>query len=278
MKRIMNMNINEKNLKKIADTALSAAQNTTRILMENWEKYRNPKNPEMQFSSKSDLSPVTKIDYETERIIREIVLKNHPLHKIIGEEYEEEGIKSSPYLWIIDPIDGTKHYVRGIRTFATQIAVMYENEVIVGVSNAPALNETILAVKNKGAFLNRKRIHTSNIKNIQDSFISHGSVNYFNKNKMLPQLVKLCEHSWGNRGFEDFRSYHLLASGRIDAVLEAKTKVWDIAAVSIIVKEAGGKATDFDGHPIRSDSTSIVATNNYIHDEILDFFRTNEKR
>ena len=266
------MNLKNEYIEKLVDTALIAIKATNDILMSNWFKFQHIENMDMRYSTKSDLSPVTKIDFEIERIIRDIILKNHPTHKIMGEEFKDEGTKNSPYLWTIDPIDGTKDFIRGLKCFSTLIAVMYDNRVIVGVSNAPALNETIVAFKNGGAFLNNKKINVSKVNRIQDCFISHGNINFFKKTKMLAQLTKLCEHTWGNRGFEDFRSYHLIAAGSIDGVLEAKTNIWDIAAVSLIVEEAGGKSTDFKGLPINVDSTSIVATNGIIHEEILNYF------
>lgn len=265
------MSFRKENLEEIARTALEAATSSGDILMKYWGEHQNGR-LNMGYSPKEDFSPVTGVDYEVERNIRSIVLSDYPQHRILGEEYGEEGSERSPYLWIVDPIDGTKQYVRGLRYFATQLAVMYENEVVVGVSNAPALNETIVAVKNRGAFLNNRTIHVSKVSYVQDCFISHGNIKYFSKTKRLRQLVKLCEHSWANRGFGDFWSYHLLASGRIDAMIEAETNIWDIAAASIIVEEAGGRATDFEGIPISFDSSSIIATNNLIHSEVLKFF------
>lgn len=263
------MSIKGEDLENIVNTALAAASNSNDILMKHWRKYHNQKQRKIAYTSKKDLSPVTKLDFDVEETIRNILRENYPEHIIVGEELGEEQNKRSPYMWIIDPIDGTKSFIRGLRYFATQIAVMYEGEVVVGISSAPALDEILVASKNGGAFLNKKKIHVSKVDRLQKSFISHGNIKYFNKIKKLPQLIKLYEHSWGARGFEDFWGYHLLAKGGLDAMLEAKTKIWDIAAVSLIVKEAGGKVTDIEGHPISFDSTSIIATNRLIHDEIL---------
>jgi histidinol-phosphatase len=224
------------------------------------------------YSSKSDLSPVTAVDLEVEKVIREIILKTFPAHTIIGEEYGKEGDSISSFIWLIDPIDGTKNYVRGLRQFATQVAVFCDDVPVVGVSSAPALNELVVAYKGGGAFLNKKRIQVSSVKSISDSFISHGGIKYFMKNKNLSQLVKLCEQGWSNRGFGDFWSYHLLADGRIEAMLEAETNLWDIAAVRLIVEEAGGKVTDLQGYPITNSPTSVLATNGLIHDKILNVF------
>lgn len=263
------MKLNEKILENILDTALEAAACAADILLNNWQKRRLRDNADISYRSKDDLSPVTELDLAAEKIIREIILKRFPDHQIVGEEFGKDAHNLSPYTWIIDPIDGTKGYIRGQEYFATQVAVMYEGEVVVGVSNAPALNETLAASKNGGAFLNKKPIQVSKINQLPKAFISHGNLKYFDQIKKLPQFFKVLEKAWTTRGFGDFWGYHLLATGRIDAMLEAKAKIWDIAALSIIVKEAGGAVSDIHGQPLSMESTSMIATNGLIHDEIL---------
>lgn len=263
------MKPNEKILGNILDTALEAAACAADILLDNWQKRRLRDNADISYRAKDDLSPVTELDLAAEKIIREIILKRFPDHRIIGEEFGKDAHNLSPYTWVIDPIDGTKGYIRGQEYFATQVAVMYEGEVVVGVSNAPALNEILAASKNGGAFLNKKPIRVSKISNLSEAFICHGNIKYFHQLKKFPQLFKLLENTWTTRGFGDFWGYHLLADGRVDAMLEAGAKIWDIAAVSIIIKEAGGAVSDIHGHPISLESTSMIATNGLIHDEIL---------
>ena len=256
----------ENEIDKIVLTVNKAIEISNGLLIEHWKDGIANSIP---FDSKEDLSPVTKTDKLIETEIRKIIAENHADHSVIGEELGVENNEDSGYKWFIDPIDGTRQFVRGMRFFGTQIAVMYENQIIIGASNAPALGERVVAVKNQGTKLNGKPIRVSNIDTLNKSFFSHGDVTHFAQTNTLQQLLRLCENSWGNRGLGDFWSYHLVAQGQIDAMLEAKTKIWDIAAISLIVSEAGGAVSDFDGNPIDERSTSIVASNARIHDLIL---------
>ena len=251
---------------RIVQTVDKAIEKSNALLIEQWKDGIATPIP---FDLKDDLSPVTKTDKQIDTEIRKIIAENHPEHSVMSEESPVENNEDSVYKWIIDPIDGTTQFIRGMRFFGTQIAVMRENEMIVGVSNAPALGERIVAVKNEGTKLNGKPVRVSNIGTLNKSFFAYGDVKYFAQTNTLQQLLRLCENSWGNRGFGDFWSYHLVAQGKIEAMLEAKTKIWDIAAISLIVSEAGGTVSDFAGNPIDERSTSIVASNARIHDLIL---------
>lgn len=260
-------------LKQITKTAVIAANATTEMLMPHWLKCRDHEKVIMNYERKEDMSPVTELDREVEARIRDIVSSRHPTHRFLGEEHGASGDARSPYLWVVDPIDGTKKFVRGLPGFAALIAAFCEEQVVVGVSHAPALNETIVASRNEGAFLNKsERLHVSSVGGIHETFLAHGGIRHFGKTGRVSSLICLCNDVWGTKGFADFQSYHLLASGRIDAVLEPATKIWDIAAVSLIVEEAGGKVTDIHGSPLSVNSTTIIATNGLIHDQIVDYF------
>ncbi len=220
---------------------------------------------------KADETPVTRADTEAEKSIRETIKQAFPDHGFLGEEYgTEEG--SSPYMWIIDPIDATKNYIRKIPIFGTQIALMKGDELILGVSNAPLLHELLYAEKGKGAFLNDKPIKVSNVENTTDAMICHGGLKWFSEKGLLPGICELINATSRSRGFGDFYMYHLVASGRADAVIEAAISVWDIAAITVIVREAGGKVTDIQGQAITKDTASLVATNGILHNTILDYF------
>ena len=149
---------------------------------------------------------------------------------------------------------------------------MKDNEIILGVSYAPAIKELIYAAKGKGAYLNGKKISVSNIKLVNESYVSYGGLNLFNKHKLIPNLLSLISECKGRRGFGDFWSYHLLAMGKIDIFIEPETKIWDIAAVSLIVNEAGGKVTDIKGNKVNIKTTSIIATNGLLHKKIMNYF------
>ena len=217
---------------------------------------------------KDDMSPVTVADREAEKAIIEIIQLRFPDHSILGEE-SGSNENASEYLWIIDPIDGTKNYMRKIPLFATQIALMKDGEVIMGVSNAPALKELIYAEKSKGAYLNDRRIHVSGTDMLDKSYMSFGNLGHFEKKSLVDNLLTLVNSMQGHRGIGDFWSYHLLAEGKIDIMIEADTKIWDIAAVSLIVQEAGGKVTDIKGGTVGRDTTSVIATNELVHDEVV---------
>jgi histidinol-phosphatase len=159
--------------------------------------------------------------------------------------------------------------VRQIPYFATQLALMYKGEIILGVSNAPALKELICAEKDQGAYLNDQQIHVSEVNSIKDAYLAHGNVKYFSQTEKLDQLVKLANSVRNVRGIGEFWGYHLVASGKIEAMIEANTKIWDIAAVTIITKEAGGQVSDISGNQITLTSNSIVASNSLLHEPFL---------
>lgn len=245
--------------------AIKAAKNAEEIIM----KYYSD---DLTWQKKSDQSPVTIADTQTEKIIIKTIKDSFPDHAFFGEESGNDNIDSR-YQWIIDPIDGTKNYTRKIPLFATQIALLEEGEIILGVSNAPAMNEMIFAEKGKGAFFQKESIHVSNIQDLPDSYFCFGGIKYFKRHGYLDSLLKLTENTSGHRGIGDFWCYHLLAQGKIDIMIEAETKIWDFAALKIIVEEAGGKVTDIHGGAITKKTTSIIATNKNLHDSVVEMFK-----
>ena len=246
--------------------ALEAAKNAEEIITAYYTS------DAMKVELKADKTPVTLADTEAEKVIRETIKQAFPDHGFIGEEYGiEEG--ESPYLWIIDPIDATKNYIRKIPIFGTQIALMRGEELILGVSNAPLLNELLYAEAGSGAFLNGEPITVSSVTHPKDAMVCHGGLKWFVEKGTFPGIYNLITDAARTRGFGDFYMYHLVASGRVDAVIEAAISVWDIAAISVIVREAGGKVTDIRGQDITKDTESMVATNGILHDTVLDYFK-----
>ena len=245
--------------------ALEAAKNAEEIITAYYT------GDAMKVEMKEDETPVTLADRGAEKIIRETIKKAFPDHGFLGEEYGiEEG--DSPYVWIIDPIDATKNYIRKIPIFGTQIALMKDDDLILGVSNAPLLNELLYAEVGKGAFLNGERITVSSVTQPKDAMICHGGLKWFVEKGTFPGIYNLITDTARTRGFGDFYMYHLVASGRVDAVVEAAISVWDIAAITVIVREAGGKVTDIQGQAITKDTASLVATNRILHNIVLDYF------
>ena len=245
-------------------TALIAAKKAEEVIM----KYYSGK---IRAEFKGDETPVTAADREAEELITKAIKSKFPKHSILGEESGKSG--SSEYTWIIDPIDGTKNYIRKIPMFATQIALAKNNELILGVSNAPAMNELLYAERGRGAYCNDKKIHVSKVKNLRESFMSFGGINYFEKINSIKNLLKLARIVRSKRGFGDFWGYHLLAQGKIEIMVEADIKIWDIAALAVIVEEAGGKVTDITGKPVAKDARTVLATNGLLYDEVLEIFR-----
>lgn len=245
--------------------ALDAAKKAEDIILSYY-------NGEINVELKEDETPVTYADREAEKVIRETIKHTFPDHGFLGEEYGiEKG--DSPYLWIIDPIDATKNYIRKIPIFGTQIALMKDQELIVGVSNAPLLNEVLYAEKGNGAFLNDNRINVSAITEPSDAMICHGGIKWFVERGTFSGIYNLINDTARSRGFGDFYMYHLVSSARADAVIEAAISIWDIAAISVIVREAGGTVTDLQGNNITIDTNSLLATNGILHNEILSYFQ-----
>ncbi len=244
--------------------ALEAAKNAEEVITAYYTD-------DMEVELKEDETPVTLADRGAEKVIRETIKQAFPDHGFLGEEYgTEEG--DSPYVWIIDPIDATKNYIRKIPIFGTQIALMKGDDLILGVSNAPLLNELLYAESGSGAFLNGKPIAVSSVTQPEAAMICHGGLRWFTEKGIFPGVYNLINKVARSRGFGDFYMYHLVASARADVVVEAAISVWDIAAITVIVREAGGTVTDIQGRPITKGTDSLVATNGVLHDAVLDYF------
>ena len=244
--------------------ALEAAKNAEEIITSYYTG-------DIKVELKADETPVTPADRGAERAIRETIKQAFPDHGFLGEEYgTEEG--TSPYMWIIDPIDATKNYIRKIPIFGTQIALMKGEELILGVSNAPLLNELLYAEAGDGAFLNDEPIQVSNVTQPEAAMVCHGGLKWFTEKGTFPGIYNLINDAARTRGFGDFYMYHLVASARTDAVIEAAISIWDIAAITVIVREAGGKVTDIQGQPVTKETASLVATNGILHSTVLNYF------
>ena len=212
----------------------------------------------MAFETKADLSPVTETDRAVETELRALLADARPRDAILGEE---EGVSGAgTRRWILDPIDATRNYARGIPVWATLVALEDEGEVCVGVVSAPALGRRWWAERGEGAFANGDRIGVSAVARIEDTVLS------FSLDRALPKLAR---RAWHVRAFGDFWAHMLVAEGAVDAAVDAVgVAEWDLAAVQVIVEEAGGTFTDFNG-VARFDGGSAVASNGLVHDELL---------
>lgn len=216
---------------------------------------------------KADRSPVTEADVAAEHAIREILTGHFPDHGFYGEE-TGRAREDSPWLWLVDPIDGTKSFVRGYPFFSTQIALAHEGRIVAAVSSAPAFDERAWAEAGGGAWLDGERLHVSEIASLADATLSTGNLRTLAEGPGWAGFGRLVAGVNRIRGYGDFYHYHLLAAGRIDAVLESDVNILDIAALTLIVEEAGGRFTDLEGGPVGLDTTTVLATNGRLHDAI----------
>lgn len=214
----------------------------------------------LEIEIKEDRSPVTVADIETEKVIKEIILNAFPEHGFFGEETGKTN-EDAEYLWLIDPIDGTKSFVRQYPMFSTQIALMHKGELILGVSNSPMFQEMCYAEKGKGAFMNGQRINVSDIEALDLCTLSTGNIATLAKKPAWNGLSELVRAVHRIRGYGDFFHYHLMASGKVDIIVESDVNILDIAALSVIVTEAGGVFTDLHGNPLDLDTTTVLASN-----------------
>lgn len=242
------------------DVAIDAAKQGGQLAYQYFKKV-----PKVRY--KADNSPVTIADKNVEKLIRSIISKKFPDHGIIGEEAAAVN-PGSKFQWIIDPIDGTKQFVRGIPFWTTLVALLEDNKPILGVAYSAPGDEVYSAQQNKGTYLNGKKIHVSKISELKYASCSFSSITPFKDKSKLEGFLKICSSVHSHRGYGDTLGYILLIQGKTDIVLEAKDKIWDIAAPAILVEEAGGKFTDFKGK-FSLTSGEAVATNGILHRDIL---------
>ncbi len=221
---------------------------------------------------KQDRTPVTQADVECEAAIREIILERFPEHGFYGEEFGRTQTDSE-YLWLVDPIDGTKAFVRQYPFFSTQIALMHNGEIVLGVSSGTMMDELAWAEKGLGAWLNGERLAVSDIADSDRAAVSTGNLKSLARGDGWQRLGKIVADADRIRGYGDFYHYHLLAAGKIEAVIESDVNILDIAALAIIVSEAGGLFTDLNGNPPDLDTRSVLAANPVLHGHYLDLLK-----
>jgi histidinol-phosphatase len=217
---------------------------------------------------KGDDTPVTVADREAELAIRGILAKALPDAGIYGEEYGADDT-SREYLWLVDPLDGTKSFVRHTPFFSTQIALMHRGELVLGVSSAPVYDERMWAVRGRGAFLDGEPVRVVPTATMHEASISIGNVKSLTLDSRWNALGAMIRDSNRIRGYGDFCHYHLLARGGLDLVIESDVNILDVAALAVIVREAGGVFTDLDGAAPGLDTRSVLAGSPAIHAEAL---------
>jgi histidinol-phosphatase len=226
-------------------------------------------------SMKADGTLVTIADREIEELLRTRIKDAYPAHAILGEERGLEGDATGP-MWILDPIDGTNNYSLGIPIFATLIALRVERVTRVGVVSAPALAERYEATEGGGARMNGRSIQVSAVASLGEAGVCIGSYRRLRRYGYGGPMEKLLAACRRDRGFGDFWGHMLVAKGAAEVMLEPNLNIWDIAPLEVIVREAGGKTSRFDGQPYpesriwtKDDDASFLTTNDVLHDEIV---------
>lgn len=216
---------------------------------------------DLRIETKPDLTPVSEADQAAEEAIRSLVAASGRGESVLGEEFGDDGGGEK---WIVDPIDGTKNYVRGVPVWATLLALERDGRVEIGVASAPALGRRWWAIRGGGAFANGERCRVSSVERIEDSSVSTTSA------RRVPDgWWTIVQRAWSNRGLGDFWQHCLVAEGALDVGADGPyMQVWDYAAVQLLVEEAGGRCTTFEGAP-PCPNGSFVSTNGLLHDEVV---------
>jgi len=227
---------------------------------------------DLVIETKPDLTPVTDADKAVETKIRQILAVERPDDLIVGEEFGTPDLTGDKYYWVIDPIDGTKNFLRGIPTWATLIGLCNpDGEVVVGVVSSPALYRRWFASLGGGAFVSEnggsaKQIHVSQVRELKDALLSYSDLVGWGSRKAA--MLKLQEDIWRTRGLGDFWSHMLVAEGAVDIAVEPVLALWDMAALDIVVREAGGSFTNLDGKP-GAHGGNGVSSNGLLHEAFL---------
>ncbi|HEY3481024.1 MAG TPA: histidinol-phosphatase [Streptomyces sp.] len=232
---------------------------------------------DLKVETKPDLTPVSEADKAAEELMRGQLGRARPRDAVLGEEYGSHG--TGPRRWIVDPIDGTKNYVRGVPVWATLIALMVRgengDEGVVGVVSAPALGRRWWASKGGGAYTGRSlssatRLQVSQVAKVEDASFAYSSLTGWEEQGRLEGFLHLSRTCWRTRGYGDFWPYMMVAEGSVDICAEPELSLWDMAAPEVIVREAGGRYTSLDGEP-GPFGTNAAASNGLLHEELLGY-------
>ncbi|WBB74659.1 histidinol-phosphatase [Micromonospora sp. WMMD1128] len=234
---------------------------------------------DLRVESKPDLTPVSDADTAVEREIRALLATHRPTDGLLGEEYgEQPATGPDGRRWVVDPIDGTKNFVRGVPVWATLIALLEQDRPVLGLVSAPALGRRWWGALGAGAFAGTgpadgAPIRVSGVTALADASVCYSSLTGWEQAGRLDAMLQLMRDSWRTRAYGDFYGYMLLAEGALDVMVEPELSLWDIAALVPIVAEAGGRFTDLAGRPapagVDSADISAVASNGRLHDDIL---------
>jgi len=220
---------------------------------------------DLRVETKPDLSPVSEADRDAEEALRAAVASSGRGEGVLGEEFGDDGGDAK---WIVDPIDGTTNYVRGVPVWATLLALVREGEVVCSLVSAPALGRRWWAERGGGAFAEGSRLRVSAVATIESASVSTTSAR-----RMPPGWTEIVQRAWSNRGLGDFWQHCLVAEGSVDVACDSVMKLWDYAPVQLLVEEAGGRCTTYEGRAPEVDA-SFVTTNGVLHDEVVALLAT----
>lgn len=235
---------------------------------------------DLEVSTKPDLTEVTDADRAAEQLVRSQLSRSRSRDQVIGEEFGSTG--SSPRQWVIDPIDGTRNFVRGVPVWATLIGLIEDGQPVIGLVSAPSLSRRWWAGAGAGAWTGTRissasQLQVSQVDDIEDASLSYSSLHGWADAERLPQMLNLMQRFWRTRAYGDFWSYMLVAEGAVDVACEPELNLHDMVALAPIVTEAGGRFTSIDGEdgPFGG---SAVASNGILHDEVLEAIAARTER
>ena len=233
---------------------------------------------DLRVERKPDRTPVTDADVACEDALRAVLGVERPGDGVLGEERGEDAPGEGGRSWVIDPIDGTKNYSRGVPIWATLIALVVDGRPVVGVVSAPALGRRWWAARGQGAYtrdraraIDQARLHVSGVSDLADAYVSTTDLDHWRVRGMQDRWLALSEATWESRGFGDFFHHCLVAEGLIDLAVEPEANAWDLAAPKVLVEEAGGRLTDLTGAD-RYDGGTSLTSNGLLHDAVLAYF------
>lgn len=252
--------------RKRYEVAIEAAQRAGQVALQYFDR------ADLNVEWKANFSPVTIADRAAETALRETLLGQFGMDGFWGEEFGQVPGQSG-FRWIIDPIDGTRNFVRGIPLWGTMVGLEYRGEPIAGIVVFPALGWTYRALRGDGAFRNDRRIHVSPVAQLSEGMLFYSGASWFLASSCRDAFIEMCLRSQRQRGFGDCYGFVLVAQGSGEAMLDYGVHPWDVAAILPIIEEAGGRFTDWSGQRTihRPD---VLASNAQVHEEILDILRT----
>lgn len=220
--------------------------------------------------TKADRSPVTEVDRGVERLLREHLARERPADVVLGEEYGVGGGEGGDGTrrWVLDPLDGTRNFLRGVPIWGTLIALERDGALSVGVVSAPALGRRWWAARGEGAFASGRRIHVSAVASLDEAFVTYSDITTMDEAGVTDRFLVLARQADRTRAVGDFWSHMLVAEGAVDLAVEPGPNLWDLAPLLVIVEEAGGRFTDFSGAP-RADGGGGLSSNGLLHDAAL---------